>query len=148
MHGATLFRRRVRGAALAAALALGAAPAVAQVYKTVDENGDVVFSDRPSTGAEEVETRAPAPGAGASADSREEIVRLQRAADALERDRKARAAERKEEAEAAARRAAASKPPPEPKLRRYGRFLVPEGVEPPFEAVPQPSGGGDATLGG
>ena len=127
-------------AALFAALALCASPGAAQVYRSVNEQGEVVFSDRPSTGAEEVETRISAPADGASDEAEAEIARLKRAASALERDREARAAERRRRAETRSRQSAAARPAAEPKLRRYGRFLVPEGVEPPPEAL-APTGG-------
>ena len=127
-------------AALFAALALSATPGTAQVYRSVNEHGEIVFSDRPSTGAEAIETRISAPADAGSDEAQAEIARLKRAADALERDREARAAERRQKAENRTRRAAAAKPPAEPKLRRYGRFLVPEGVEPPREVV-APAGG-------
>ena len=126
-------------AGLFAALALCVTSSAAQVYRSVNEHGETVFSDRPSSGAEEIETRVTAPADKGSAEAQAEIARLRRAADALERDREARADDRRRKAQTRSRRAS-TKSPAEPKLRRYGRFLVPEGVEPPPEAVP-PAGG-------
>jgi Domain of unknown function (DUF4124) len=51
-----------------ALILLAAAPAIAaEVYRSIDENGIVVYSDRPAEGAQRVHIATPAPGTPAQA---------------------------------------------------------------------------------
>ena len=98
------------GAVVASAVLISPAASAQNIYKSVDEKGEVEFSDRPTEGAQRVETVKQAPPSDTeAADTRTEIERVKRAGEEMERDRKARAA--KSDAESRAR-AAAPKPSP------------------------------------
>lgn len=70
----------------------------APVYKSVDAEGNITFSDTPDAGATRVETLdlPPGPSAEQVEQARERIERDRQAGAALERERKAREAERAE----------------------------------------------------
>ncbi len=88
---------------LAVALGVACAPALAQVYRSVDEAGNVTFSDAPPADAVEVTPVEIEPGPSAealqAAQERAEVARQQ-----LELQREARAAEEKRAHEARMRR--------------------------------------------
>jgi hypothetical protein len=107
------------------------------VYKSVDKEGNITYSSTPPEDAQHVEdtgiVSSPSdPNAGADDD----IERVKRAADELERDRKARESKRAVKKEAAAAQKKQKAPEQKPVIQRH-RPIIQQPI-PPASGKPTP----------
>ena len=108
------------------------------VYKSVDKDGNVTYSSTPSEEAHHVEdtgiVSSPTPEAGADGD----VERIKRAADELEKDRKARETKREKQKAATAAEEKTKQPAQKSEIKRH-RPIIQQPIPPTGSKPDRPS---------
>lgn len=113
------------------------------VYKSVDKEGNVTYSNTPPEDAKKVEdtgiVSSPTPSGSGDA-SGDDVERIQKAADEMERDRKAREQQREKEQKEIAKQEQKEKAPTETDIPQRHRPIVQHPIHrpPPVGGVPTP----------